>query len=89
MPSRIGKQAVVVGAGIGGLTAARVVADCFERVIVLDRDALPERAEPRAGVPQSKHIHGLVAEVQHLLKPHSVFQDPELRQRIHAVPAAG
>ena len=55
MPSRLGKQAVVVGAGIGGLTAARVVADYFERVVVLDRDALPERAEPRAGVPQGKH----------------------------------
>ena len=52
MPSRIGKQAIVVGAGIGGLTAARVVADYFERVVVLERDALPERAEPRTGVPQ-------------------------------------
>ena len=67
MPSRIGKQAVVVGAGIGGLTAARVVADYFERVVVLERDALPERAEPRAGVPQGKHIHGLLAGGQRAL----------------------
>ena len=67
MPSRIGKQAVVVGAGIGGLTAARVVADYFERVVVLDRDTLPERVEPRAGVPQGKHIHGLLAGGQRAL----------------------
>src|SRR5215475_12135274 len=67
MPSRVGKQAIVVGAGIGGLTAARVVADYFERVVVLERDALPERAEPRAGVPQGKHIHALLAGGQHAL----------------------
>ena len=67
MPSRIGKQAVVVGAGIGGLTAARVVADYFERVVVLERDALPECAEPRAGVPQGKRIHGLLAGGQRAL----------------------
>jgi 2-polyprenyl-6-methoxyphenol hydroxylase-like FAD-dependent oxidoreductase len=67
MPSLIGKQALVVGAGIGGLTAARAVADYFERVVVLDRDALPERALPRAGVPQDKHVHALLAGGQHAL----------------------
>src|SRR5947208_160451 len=67
MPSLIGKQAVVVGAGIGGLTAARAVADYFERVVVLERDALPERAVPRAGVPQGKHVHALLAGGQRAL----------------------
>ena len=67
MPSLIGKQAVVVGAGIGGLTAARVLADYFERVVVLERDALPESAEPRAGVPQGKHPHALLAGGQRAL----------------------
>lgn len=61
MPSFVGKQALVVGAGIGGLTAARAVADYFERVLVLERDALPERADSRAGVPQDKHVHALLA----------------------------
>jgi 2-polyprenyl-6-methoxyphenol hydroxylase-like FAD-dependent oxidoreductase len=32
----IGKQAVVVGAGIAGLTAARSLADFFEHVVVLE-----------------------------------------------------
>ena len=68
MPSLIGKQAVVVGAGIGGLTAARVLADYFERVVVLERDALPESAEPRAGIPQGRHVHALLAGGQHALE---------------------
>src|SRR2546425_5342062 len=67
MPSLIGKQAIVVGAGIGGLTAARAAADYFERVVVLERDALPERAVPRAGVPQGKHVHALLAGGQRAL----------------------
>ena len=37
----IGRQAVVVGAGMGGLPAARVLADFFEHVVVLERDTLP------------------------------------------------
>ena len=34
-------------------------------------------------------VHKLMAEVQHLLKPLSVYQDPELTQRIQAMMAEG
>jgi 2-polyprenyl-6-methoxyphenol hydroxylase-like FAD-dependent oxidoreductase len=61
MPTRIGKQAVVVGAGMAGLIAARALADFFERVIVLENDALPKEAAHRPGTPQSRHLHGLLA----------------------------
>ena len=61
MPARIGKQAVVVGAGMAGLTAARALADFFERVIILENDALPQEATHRPGTPQSRHLHGLLA----------------------------
>jgi 2-polyprenyl-6-methoxyphenol hydroxylase-like FAD-dependent oxidoreductase len=61
MPARIGKQAVVVGAGMAGLAAARSLADFFERVIVLENDALPKQATYRPGTPQSRHLHGLLA----------------------------
>jgi 2-polyprenyl-6-methoxyphenol hydroxylase-like FAD-dependent oxidoreductase len=44
-----------------------VIADYFERVVVLERDTLPEWAEPRAGVPQGKHIHALLAGGQHAM----------------------
>jgi len=55
MSGLIGEQAVVIGAGIGGLTAAAVLSEFFPRVIVLERDDLPSQAAPRAGVPQGKH----------------------------------
>jgi 2-polyprenyl-6-methoxyphenol hydroxylase-like FAD-dependent oxidoreductase len=53
--------AVVVGAGLGGLTAAAALARHFARVTVLERDSLPARPEPRVGVPQGRHVHGLLA----------------------------
>jgi 2-polyprenyl-6-methoxyphenol hydroxylase-like FAD-dependent oxidoreductase len=60
MPALLAKQAVVIGAGIGGLAAAGAVSDYFESVIVLERDRLAERAAPRAGTPQAQHTHVLL-----------------------------
>src|SRR5918998_3548565 len=57
----VGRQAVVIGAGMGGLAAARAVADYFEEVVVLERDVLPSDAGHRAGTPQSRHLHVLLA----------------------------
>jgi 2-polyprenyl-6-methoxyphenol hydroxylase-like FAD-dependent oxidoreductase len=57
---RIGGHAVVLGAGMGGLTAARVLADAFRRVTVLERDPLPATAGQRKGVPHGRHAHLLV-----------------------------
>ncbi len=67
MSTPSGGQAVVVGAGIGGLTAAAALADHFERVVVLERDALAREAAHRAGTPQAKHVHALLAGGQHAL----------------------
>jgi len=61
MPSIIGGRAIVIGAGIGGLTAARAMAPHFERVLVIERDALPTQPSTRPGTPQAKHVHALLA----------------------------
>jgi 2-polyprenyl-6-methoxyphenol hydroxylase-like FAD-dependent oxidoreductase len=53
-------HAVVIGSGIGGMCAARVLSDHFERVTLIERDELPEGAAHRKGVPQSRHPHGLL-----------------------------
>jgi len=61
MSDIIAERAVVIGAGMGGLAAAKAIAPYFERVIVLDRDALPEAPAPRVGTPQARHVHALLA----------------------------
>ena len=54
-------HAVVIGASIGGLAAARVLSDHFDRVTILERDGLAAGAEPRRAVPQGRHAHALLA----------------------------
>jgi 2-polyprenyl-6-methoxyphenol hydroxylase-like FAD-dependent oxidoreductase len=60
MPA-IAEHAVVIGAGMGGLAAAKAIAPHFDRVTVLDRDALPDGPDVRAGTPQARHAHALLA----------------------------
>ena len=54
-----GNQAVVLGASMAGLLAARVLSERFERVVVIERDVLPAAGEHRRGVPHGRHVHGL------------------------------
>ena len=51
---------VVIGAGIGGMCATRVLSDHFERVTIVERDLLADAPIHRKGVPQSRHPHGLL-----------------------------
>jgi 2-polyprenyl-6-methoxyphenol hydroxylase-like FAD-dependent oxidoreductase len=53
-------SAVVIGAGMAGLVAARVLSSRYAQVTVLDRDTLPEGGTPRKGVPQSGQPHVLL-----------------------------
>lgn len=52
------EHAVVVGASMAGLAAAAALAPHFDRVTVLDRDALPAEPATRRAVPQGRHAHG-------------------------------
>ena len=56
-----GNHAIVIGASISGLLAARVLSAHFDRVTVFDRDALPSAGVNRRAVPQGHHGHGLLA----------------------------
>jgi 2-polyprenyl-6-methoxyphenol hydroxylase-like FAD-dependent oxidoreductase len=58
--SRGDGHAVVIGASMAGLLAARVLSDAFERVTLIERDALPEEVAQRKGVPQGQHLHVLL-----------------------------
>ncbi len=50
-------HAIVVGASMAGLLAARVLSDHFARVTILERDPLPQGPEVRKAVPQGAHTH--------------------------------
>jgi 2-polyprenyl-6-methoxyphenol hydroxylase-like FAD-dependent oxidoreductase len=58
---RNGEHAVVIGASIAGLCAARVLSDFYDRVTVYERDELPTEAANRTAVPQGRHVHLLMA----------------------------
>jgi 2-polyprenyl-6-methoxyphenol hydroxylase-like FAD-dependent oxidoreductase len=56
----IGEHAVVIGASMAGLLTARSLTDAYERVTIVDRDALPTGLEGRRAVPQGRHAHALL-----------------------------
>jgi 2-polyprenyl-6-methoxyphenol hydroxylase-like FAD-dependent oxidoreductase len=59
--AKVGKHAVVLGASMAGLLAARSLADFFDTVTVVERDPLPDTGAARRGVPQGRHLHALLA----------------------------
>jgi len=84
-----GLPAVVIGGGIAGLAAARLLARHFSRVVVLERDRRVEMASPeeafdgweRPGVPQFRHSHAFLARVRLLLLAHF----PDVLDRLREV----
>jgi 2-polyprenyl-6-methoxyphenol hydroxylase-like FAD-dependent oxidoreductase len=83
-------EIVVIGAGVGGLGAAMLLANDGHRVIVLERDPAPPPAKPvdgwehwqRPGVNQFRMPHGFLAGFRSIL-------DAELPQVSAALMAAG
>ena len=80
--------AVVLGGGLAGLAAARLLRRHFPRVVVLERDRRPETAEPedafasweRRGVPQFRHSHAFLARLRVVLLAHL----PDVLDRLRA-----
>src|SRR5262245_49917711 len=63
-----GSHAVVIGGSMAGLLAARILAEHFDRVTVVERDRLPDNAAARKGVPQARHAHVLLTRGQMILR---------------------
>jgi len=68
MPSCPLHHVVVAGASIAGLLAARVLADYFEQVTLVERDQIARSPAPRKGVPQGPHAHGLLVRGRAILE---------------------
>lgn len=65
---RLGEHAVVVGASMAGLLAARVLSEAYDQVTVLERDAHGPIGESRKGVPQGRHPHVLLRRGEEVLE---------------------
>src|SRR5262245_47319211 len=62
------RSALIIGGSIAGqLAAAAMVGHGFS-VTILDRDHLPDAALPRKGLPQARHLHGLMVGGQRSLE---------------------
>jgi 2-polyprenyl-6-methoxyphenol hydroxylase-like FAD-dependent oxidoreductase len=55
------RTAIVLGASIAGLLAARALSASFQEVLLIERGELPDHPAPRPNVPQGRHGHGLLA----------------------------
>ncbi|MDJ0795728.1 MAG: hypothetical protein QNJ51_02635 [Calothrix sp. MO_167.B12] len=60
MTKETAQHVIVIGASMGGLLAARSLADYYQQVTVIERDIFPLPGENRSGVPQGRHAHGLL-----------------------------
>ncbi|MFC0863861.1 NAD(P)/FAD-dependent oxidoreductase [Sphaerimonospora cavernae] len=68
MGDAVKTRAVVLGGSIAGLFAARVLADAYDEVLIVDRDVLVGVEGPRRHCPQSRHINGLLARGQRVME---------------------
>src|SRR6185503_12631952 len=74
-------HAIVIGASMGGLLAARALADRFARVTLIERDAIAPEPVQRKGVPQGEHAHGLLARGREIIEEFFPGISAELESR--------
>ena len=67
MVNSLGQHAVVIGGSLAGLMTARVLADHFDHVTVLERDEIEDRPIIHKSIPQGNHLHGLLQGGQQVL----------------------
>jgi len=60
-------KSIVIGGGIAGLLASRVLSEHFANVVLIEKDHYPENAGPRNGTPQANHVHVLLMKGKQIL----------------------
>jgi 2-polyprenyl-6-methoxyphenol hydroxylase-like FAD-dependent oxidoreductase len=76
-----GKHALVIGGSLAGLLAARVLANHFEQVTLVERDTFPNGPTHRNGVPQARHNHVLLLKGKAILERYFPGLEQELLAR--------
>jgi 2-polyprenyl-6-methoxyphenol hydroxylase-like FAD-dependent oxidoreductase len=86
-------HAVVLGAGMAGLLTARVLADFYDRVTIVERDRLLDNPTQHTGIPQGRHLHGFPSRGCRQLDDffpgifgERPFVDFDVRRRVAAIP---
>ncbi|MBD3859701.1 FAD-dependent oxidoreductase [Bacillus sp. 28A-2] len=54
------EQAIVIGGGITGMLAAKILSTFYHQVFIIERDELPDSPANRLGTPQSFHPHRML-----------------------------
>ncbi|NIL56413.1 FAD-dependent oxidoreductase [Salinispora arenicola] len=67
MGNYAGDHAVVLGGSIAGSLAARILADHYRQVTIIERDEVAGTTRPRRAIPQGHHIHALLARGKQIL----------------------
>jgi 2-polyprenyl-6-methoxyphenol hydroxylase-like FAD-dependent oxidoreductase len=63
----LGEKALVIGSSIAGLLAARILADFYGEVLIIEKDQKKEKNLARTGVPQGLHGHALLKSGEEIL----------------------
>jgi 2-polyprenyl-6-methoxyphenol hydroxylase-like FAD-dependent oxidoreductase len=62
-------QVAVIGGGMAGLLAARVLSDHAREVVLIERDCIGTQPDvPRTGVPQGHHAHAILTSGQRAIE---------------------
>ncbi|MDB9515903.1 2-polyprenyl-6-methoxyphenol hydroxylase-like oxidoreductase [Roseofilum reptotaenium CS-1145] len=65
----VGSHAIVIGGSMAGLLTARVLADTFEQVTIIERDRFPTQdPAPRKGIPQATQLHILLTRGRQIME---------------------
>ncbi|MFP3991063.1 FAD-dependent monooxygenase [Streptomyces sp. E11-3] len=51
------RQVVIIGGGLAGMLAAAALSKYTDRIIIVERDRVPQASAPRRGLPQGRHVH--------------------------------
>ena len=84
MADHLGQHAVVIGGSLAGLMTARVLADHFDHITVLERDSIDDRPAVHKSIPQGNHLHGLLFGGQRAMA--SLY--PDFTEQLHKLGAA-
>jgi len=67
MENESDNRALVLGGGIAGLLAARILCKYFDHVTVIEKDSYSKNVGRRNGTPQSNHVHVLLMRGKQIL----------------------